>query len=181
MSAGADQQLLVSLINTLHVPDGDDQLEDERARSWLLDHGATGERVEQFGLDSLRQLREGLRELALANNNGEADEDVVARARTSISALPMSVQLGDFDDGPSIVAPAGAGPAQQVIARTFNAYLGERARGSWRRIKACAAPDCHYAYLDTSRNISRRWCDMAECGNRAKNRTWRTRRASTRK
>src|SRR5690242_13543356 len=100
MSAGADQQLLVSLINTLHVPDGDDQLEDERARSWLLDHGATGERVEQFGLDSLRQLREGLRELALANNNGEADEDVVARARTSISALPMSVQLGDFDDGP---------------------------------------------------------------------------------
>ncbi len=34
------------------------------------------------------------------------------------------------------------------------------------RIKIC--PNCHWLYLDESRNRSRRWCDMAVCGNRAK-------------
>ncbi|MCO4315560.1 CGNR zinc finger domain-containing protein [Phyllobacterium sp. 21LDTY02-6] len=34
------------------------------------------------------------------------------------------------------------------------------------RIKIC--PNCHWLYLDQSRNRSRRWCDMAICGNRAK-------------
>lgn len=34
------------------------------------------------------------------------------------------------------------------------------------RIKIC--PNCHWLYLDASRNRSRRWCDMAVCGNRQK-------------
>ncbi|EJN04651.1 CGNR zinc finger domain-containing protein [Phyllobacterium sp. YR531] len=34
------------------------------------------------------------------------------------------------------------------------------------RIKIC--PNCHWLYLDESRNRSRRWCDMTVCGNRAK-------------
>jgi predicted RNA-binding Zn ribbon-like protein len=36
------------------------------------------------------------------------------------------------------------------------------------RIKECAADDCHWLFLDSSRNQSRRWCDMKACGNRAK-------------
>jgi predicted RNA-binding Zn ribbon-like protein len=35
-------------------------------------------------------------------------------------------------------------------------------------IGECAAPDCGWLFLDTSRNHTRRWCDMKECGNRAK-------------
>lgn len=34
------------------------------------------------------------------------------------------------------------------------------------RVKIC--PNCHWLYLDESRNRSRRWCDMTVCGNRAK-------------
>ena len=43
------------------------------------------------------------------------------------------------------------------------------------RVAQCGGEDCHWLFLDTSRNRSRRWCDMAECGNRAKVRRFRER------
>ena len=36
------------------------------------------------------------------------------------------------------------------------------------RIKECASTTCEWVFLDRSRNRSRRWCDMSDCGNRAK-------------
>ncbi len=35
-------------------------------------------------------------------------------------------------------------------------------------VRMCAAEDCGWLFLDTSKNHSRRWCDMKTCGNRAK-------------
>jgi predicted RNA-binding Zn ribbon-like protein len=43
------------------------------------------------------------------------------------------------------------------------------------RIKTCAAPDCGWKFMDQSKNRSRRWCDMAVCGNLAKARQYRVR------
>lgn len=37
-----------------------------------------------------------------------------------------------------------------------------------RRVSRCADDKCGWLFLDTSRNRSRRWCDMKDCGNRAK-------------
>jgi predicted RNA-binding Zn ribbon-like protein len=34
--------------------------------------------------------------------------------------------------------------------------------------RQCAADDCTWLFLDTSKNHSRRWCDMKSCGNRTK-------------
>jgi len=50
------------------------------------------------------------------------------------------------------------------------------ATGDWKRLKLCAAPDCRWAFYDTSRNGRGRWCDMEVCGNRHKTRTYRERR-----
>jgi predicted RNA-binding Zn ribbon-like protein len=36
------------------------------------------------------------------------------------------------------------------------------------RVRLCEAPDCLWLFYDTSRNRSRRWCDMRQCGNRMK-------------
>jgi predicted RNA-binding Zn ribbon-like protein len=36
------------------------------------------------------------------------------------------------------------------------------------RVSRCGDEKCGWIYLDTSRNRSRRWCDMKDCGNRAK-------------
>jgi predicted RNA-binding Zn ribbon-like protein len=35
-------------------------------------------------------------------------------------------------------------------------------------VRECAGDDCSWLFLDTSRNHRRRWCDMKDCGNRAK-------------
>ena len=43
-------------------------------------------------------------------------------------------------------------------------------------VRACAADDCKWLFLDASKNHSRRWCDMQTCGNQAK-----ARRHSSRK
>ena len=36
------------------------------------------------------------------------------------------------------------------------------------KVKACADSACGWLFIDVSRNRSRRWCDMKDCGNRAK-------------
>jgi predicted RNA-binding Zn ribbon-like protein len=36
------------------------------------------------------------------------------------------------------------------------------------RVKECGGSNCNWLFRDTSRNRSRRWCDMKDCGNRAK-------------
>ncbi len=44
------------------------------------------------------------------------------------------------------------------------------------RLKQCAGHGCGWLFLDLSKNNSRRWCDMATCGNRSKAQRHRERR-----
>jgi predicted RNA-binding Zn ribbon-like protein len=44
------------------------------------------------------------------------------------------------------------------------------------RVRRCAAESCDWLFLDASRNHSRRWCDMRDCGNRAKARRYYARK-----
>ncbi len=41
------------------------------------------------------------------------------------------------------------------------------------RVKICSGDDCGWLFLDTSKNKSRQWCDMRDCGNLAKVRRFR--------
>jgi predicted RNA-binding Zn ribbon-like protein len=43
------------------------------------------------------------------------------------------------------------------------------------RLRQCEGDDCGWIFEDTSRNRSRRWCEMRDCGNIAKVRRFRTR------
>lgn len=79
--------------------------------------------------------------------------------------------------GGSRQAGAGAVRATQALSaiardavRIFDADVGAG-------IRECAAQDCGYVYLDTSRSGNRRWCSMQRCGNRAKVRAHRSRNA----
>lgn len=42
-----------------------------------------------------------------------------------------------------------------------------------RFLRACEKPDCRWLFLDTSKNHTRRWCDMKICGNRMKARRFK--------
>jgi predicted RNA-binding Zn ribbon-like protein len=44
-------------------------------------------------------------------------------------------------------------------------------------VRACAAETCRWLFVDTSRNRTRRWCDMRICGNREKARRFQQRTA----
>jgi predicted RNA-binding Zn ribbon-like protein len=45
------------------------------------------------------------------------------------------------------------------------------------RVRACGAATCRWLFLDTSKNHTRRWCDMKVCGNRMKARRFQARQA----
>lgn len=49
------------------------------------------------------------------------------------------------------------------------------------RLKRCGGADCGWLFLDSTRNHSRQWCDMADCGNVAKVRRFRQRRRRLRR
>ena len=51
--------------------------------------------------------------------------------------------------------------------------------GPLRRVKGCAG--CNWLFVDESKNKSRRWCAMEECGTHAKMRRYVARRAAKRK
>jgi predicted RNA-binding Zn ribbon-like protein len=44
------------------------------------------------------------------------------------------------------------------------------------RVRACNNPECRWLFLDTSKNHTRRWCDMKLCGNRMKARRFKAQR-----
>jgi predicted RNA-binding Zn ribbon-like protein len=43
-----------------------------------------------------------------------------------------------------------------------------------RRLRKCGASDCDVYYVDTSKGRRRQWCSMQACGNREKQRRWRS-------
>jgi len=46
------------------------------------------------------------------------------------------------------------------------------------RVKECGSETCSWIFIDESRNRSRRWCEMSDCGNRAKARRFYRRQQS---
>jgi predicted RNA-binding Zn ribbon-like protein len=65
------------------------------------------------------------------------------------------------------------GPVMQSVAELL---VGEELS----HLRTCASPTCGWVFLDTTRNRSRRWCDMRVCGNRAKVRRHYRRRGARR-
>jgi len=49
------------------------------------------------------------------------------------------------------------------------------------QLKQCPGEDCGWLFLDTTRNHSRQWCEMADCGNLAKVRRFRQRARKARR
>jgi predicted RNA-binding Zn ribbon-like protein len=70
------------------------------------------------------------------------------------------------------------------VARSVAEVLTSEELG---RLKKCPSANCGWIFLDTTRNRTRRWCDMKVCGNRAKARRYylrkrlMTRRPGTRR
>jgi predicted RNA-binding Zn ribbon-like protein len=181
--------LLVGFLNTVHLPDGVDALETSTAADWQADglsddsgsaHPrpmATPRRASEN--EALRALRTGLRALVQRRADWTAAQhEAVVRAGEVLGATPFVVRLPSSGAGLPRLAPAAGGATQSDAAAVVTAYFAACADGGIERIKTCARPECQWAFLDASRNSSRRWCAMAHCGNVVKNQRYRARRSA---
>jgi predicted RNA-binding Zn ribbon-like protein len=119
-------------------------------------------------------LRDTIGRMARASAHGEplgsADIDVV-NLYAATPDIPPSLAGGSRQAGRSVQT---VGQALSTIARDAVDLFAPSRAG---RIRECNGADCSIVYLDTSRAATRRWCSMQRCGNRAKVRAHRARKA----
>ncbi|PWC05085.1 CGNR zinc finger domain-containing protein [Agromyces badenianii] len=119
-------------------------------------------------------LRDAISRMAVAASRDEAmrgaDIDLV-NLYAATPDIPPSLPGGTRQAGRSVQTVA---QSLSTIARdAVDLFSPDNAE----RIRCCSSTDCEVVYLDTSRASTRRWCSMQRCGNRAKVRAHRARKA----
>ncbi|WP_371496284.1 CGNR zinc finger domain-containing protein [Kitasatospora sp. NBC_00374] len=174
-------ELVRGFINTHDLEKGTDELSTPaRAQAWLADRRLLRPSAQVDEVLRLRavEIREALRALAGANSGAAADPTAVRALDELAGAATVRLRFGP-DGSPDVAPDCGTAAARDVTGALglLLAVTGRAAfDGTWRRLKVCPAPDCRWAFYDHSKNRSGTWCQMAECGNRAKARAFRTRR-----
>lgn len=155
------------LTERLHAPDD--------LTAWLRERFpvAVGDARSRDLFDAVA-LRDAIGRMAIAAAHGErtrtADIDVV-NLYAATPDIPPTLAGGSRQAGRSVQT---VGQALSTIARdAVDLFDGANAE----RIRECNGEDCSIVYLDTSRAATRRWCSMQRCGNRAKVRAHRARKA----
>lgn len=120
-------------------------------------------------------LREALRAIFSAIADG------IAPAQSALDELagmaPPARLTWDNEANCAVQAPQGdalAALRQMIIADAMDLLTGH----AQDRIKRCPHHDCRWFFFDTSRNGTRRWCAMADCGVKDKVQRYRDRHAA---
>jgi predicted RNA-binding Zn ribbon-like protein len=164
-----------ALVNTAEHGGGEDVLATPAAASAWLARAGLSEPPSRGDWERLVEAREALRTL-LAVNAGLEGGDAAEAAAAALRAR-VEVQVGP--DGAVTLRGEGDG-SRRLVADALVAIHDAQVAGIWPRLKVCADPTCRWAFYDGSRNRAGAWCSMAECGNRAKARRFRSRRQASR-
>ena len=165
------------LINTVDIEAGTDVLTTTGELSaWLQSAGLTPARIvtSDDELRRMRALREALRGLLLTNTGEPLDPAAAIVLAREAERCPVRLRVAE--GARPDLAPLASG-VDGAIARLLAAIAVAAVDGSWERLKVCRDDVCRWAFYDSSRNGSGSWCTMAVCGNRAKARRFRARRA----
>jgi predicted RNA-binding Zn ribbon-like protein len=175
----AAKQLFVDFLNSEWY-DGrgrlEDRLLDPAWRGWLLrewDLSDPGE-SSPATLRRLLHLRELLRAIVEDAHVGRSPSTSRLEAHASdLASTPMRLE---FTGEPPTAAWGVRSPSwayvEAEVIRSCLGFLAGPARG---RLRRCQNEGCLWAFVDASRNGSRRWCDPEICGNVAKVRAYRQR------
>lgn len=167
--------LVQGFVNTLDLETGTDVLTDaEEARSWLITSGLLNRQAEisSDDLTSAREVRESIRSLLAADGNVEPARLGPLRALADAHRARLSVS----DQGALALENSRREDPGDALFELLLVIRAAQQDGTWKRLKACANPECAWAFYDRSRNQQGSWCEMAVCGNRLKNREFRARR-----
>ena len=123
--------------------------------------------------------------LAAALGSSEPADGAVAELerlalRWSAATARSSWRLGGPGEPPAVLT-AGAG-ALLIPDRLAYAAVDLARTADLSQLRACPVAEggCGWLFLDRSRNRSRRWCAMEDCGTQAKSRRLTTRRRTSR-
>ena len=133
---------------------------------------APGDRISDADAARLRELREAIRALAIANQ-GERSRPGGRRGHSQgLGRRPAQRRHRRRRGGPP------SNPRRRGVDGAVATLLGilheAQLTGHWSRMKGCR--QCEYAFFDRSKNRSAAWCAMSICGNRTKNRAYYRRR-----
>jgi predicted RNA-binding Zn ribbon-like protein len=156
-------------------------------RAWREDPAAA-----HAGLTAVRSIRESLHTVLLAaiapEHGGEPGEPATVGAalvalheRWSTAAARAALVFAP-DDPPRVRLAYGTVPAMLIPDRIAEAALDVLQTADLTRVRRCPLSEggCGWLFLDQSRNGSRRWCRMADCGTAAKARRLTERRRAAR-
>ena len=98
-------------------------------------------------------------------------EQAAAAANRVLTVNDGRVEFGWRTDTPNLERPLWS------VAQSATDLL---TASECTRVKECGTDNCNWLFLDASKNKSRRWCEMKECGNRAKARRHYAKKRSAR-
>lgn len=168
--------LIEQLLNTADCEAGGDDLRTPSDLfAWLRERDliAPADEVNDADLALVVRTRELLRRLLHSDEGQPGHDRTVDELNAVASELPLHVTFEH--DGGATLAGRDRG-VRRALARMMADIAVARARGSWARLKVCALDSCQWAFYDSSKNRSGKWCSMRVCGNRNKTRAYRQRR-----
>jgi len=116
---------------------------------------------------------------ALASGESPRDADLALIGDAAASGAARSRLVYD-KDGVGWSLPSDAEELERPLWDIARSAADLLTSGEHDRIKQCASTTCEWVFLDRSRNRSRRWCDMSDCGNRAKARRFHAKKQTAR-
>ncbi|MCZ7413323.1 MULTISPECIES: CGNR zinc finger domain-containing protein [unclassified Streptomyces] len=158
--------VVVDLLNTAPDTGQADTLRDvDELRAYVRRNHFSGvDELDDKDVAAVRHVREQLGLIFEAPDVRTASELInalVAQAGTT----PQLTDHDGHDWHVHYFAP-GASVADHLAADGGMALGFLLVAGERERLRRCAAPDCRRAFIDLSRNRSRRYCDSRTCGNR---------------
>jgi len=85
-----------------------------------------------------------------------------------LSRAMMSSQIIETEDGFSLETRRDKNKLDWMLNPVVRSAAELLVSDEARKVKECGDKACRWLFLDSSRNQSRRWCAMKDCGNRAK-------------
>ena len=168
----------VDLVNTLDYITGADELtEPEHLAQFLQAHRDSYRRpVTADDVIDVRHLRDQLRTCFVRGNETE----VVALLNALLAEANALPQMSDHGGEPwhlHFTPPESSLVAHMAAESAMGLVIVIRDQGL-ERLRVCSAVGCSRAFVDTSRNRSRRYCDPSTCGNRTNVAAYRARQRS---
>ncbi|MFD3641962.1 MULTISPECIES: CGNR zinc finger domain-containing protein [Streptomyces] len=125
-------------------------------------------------LGAVRDVRARFAEV-FAAPDARVAADLVNRLVAAAGTTPQLTDHDGYDWHVHYFAP-DASLADHLAADCGMALAFIIVAGEQERLRRCEAPDCGHAFVDLSRNRSRRYCSSRTCGNRLHVAAYRARR-----